>query len=81
MSLDTLRVDLRSKRSDYAIWNKIAAEIFAQGFVDTNDYECKDTELIASAFLTYTRTLKEHYIRHQTGGTSERYTSRQKRVD
>ena len=56
---DRFRPDLNS--SPGTPWNVSAIRVFAQSFVDSDEYDCDDVTLVAKMFRTHLRYLGERY--------------------
>ena len=65
MTLANFRVDLNGGAKSR--WNAVAAEIFADGFIDSQWYECRDHERIQDAFIAHLKSLKSRYAEQQRG--------------
>ncbi|KAI0681770.1 hypothetical protein C8T65DRAFT_598124 [Cerioporus squamosus] len=47
-------------------WNKSAARVFAQSFVDSDEFECDDVKLVREMFATHLIYLSRRYKRSRT---------------
>lgn len=56
---DNFRVDINSGALND--WNRSAAVVFANAFINSGYYDCEDPDLIAGAFVTHLRTLRKKY--------------------
>lgn len=59
-SLENFRLDLEAVASP---WNKRAATVFAEGFLEDEEFSCKDHKLIVKTFMRHLPTLRERYRR------------------
>ncbi|PCH35265.1 hypothetical protein WOLCODRAFT_155947 [Wolfiporia cocos MD-104 SS10] len=65
MTIDTFRVDFNGGAKSR--WNAVAAEVFAEGFIASGWYECRDQERIQDAFMAHLKCLKSRYAEQQRG--------------
>ncbi|PCH45159.1 hypothetical protein WOLCODRAFT_168110 [Wolfiporia cocos MD-104 SS10] len=65
MTIDTFRVDFNGGAKSR--WNAVAAEVFAEGFIASGWYECRDQERIQDAFMAHLKSLKSQYAEQQRG--------------
>ncbi|KAI0055796.1 hypothetical protein BV25DRAFT_1921530 [Artomyces pyxidatus] len=70
-SEDNFRLDFTRDRSP---WNRQLAVVFAELFVESDQYEEEDESLIASTFLTHIKTLRSQAtkIKHKPSGIFKR---------
>jgi hypothetical protein len=48
-------------------WNKMAARVFATGFIKSGWYTCKDKGIIRKGFLAHLRTIRNQFVRQCAG--------------
>lgn len=70
--LASLRLDLKSTNWESSTWNRAAADLIADQFVQEDEYQCKNKKMAREAFTKHLRQLKDRYRRQEWQRTNDK---------